>query len=264
MGDLMENGHLLNLINQNKKLKIPNVKFYSANIALALEYLHVKRIIFRDLKSSNLMINSDGYLKLIDFGYAKLSAGKAQTLCGSPLYMAPEIFEGKPYGRAVDWWSMGIIIYEMIHGITAFDVADRGNTKAIYKNIKTNKIRFSKDLDETTKEFIQGLLTISPKDRLGKLVNSVWDVNSHQFFSGLNFDQIQHQETIPPPVRINPHDNLKSDNERLRHNDVTLTTPYNGDHTIPHGGDGEQSLHAFSDNVSLTSFSSFNYLFKDF
>ena len=88
-------------------------------------------------------------MKLIDFGYAKVSAGKewiltsteilelpkllkffkTTTLCGSPLYMAPEIFEGKPYGRSVDWWSMGIIVFEMIHGLAPFDVADRGNTK---------------------------------------------------------------------------------------------------------------------------------------
>ena len=74
--------------------------------------------------------------------------------------MAPEIFEGKPYGRSVDWWSMGVVVFEMIHGLAPFDVADRGNTKAVYESIKSNKIRFGKDLDETSKSFIQGLLTL--------------------------------------------------------------------------------------------------------
>lgn len=244
--DLIEGGHLLNLIHQKKKLELPNVKFYSANIALALEYLHLKRIIFRDLKSSNLMIHTDGYLKLIDFGYAKVSAGKTTTLCGSPLYMAPEIFEGKPYGRSVDWWSMGVIVFEMIHGIAPFDVADRGNTKAVYESIKSNKIRFGKDIDETSRSFIQSLLTISPKKRMGKQSNGEWDVNNDSFFSELDFDLMIRQEMIPPQIQFNPPRYLESD---------TLRTKTN----LPHGGDTEdENDFQISDDDSLHSFSSFN------
>ena len=96
--DLVESGDLLLLIETLGKIPPEDARFYAANIVLAVDYLHTKKILYRDLKSSNLMINSDGYLKLIDFGCAKISHGKSNSICGTAYYMAPEMAEGSREG----------------------------------------------------------------------------------------------------------------------------------------------------------------------
>lgn len=88
------------------------------------EYLHTKNIIYRDLKPENLLIADDGYLKLTDFGFAKVVEGRTYTLCGTPEYLAPEILLNKGHGKAVDWWTLGILVYEMNAGIDPFSDED--------------------------------------------------------------------------------------------------------------------------------------------
>ena len=88
------------------------------------EYLHGKNIVYRDLKPENLLIAADGYLKLTDFGFAKYLEGRTYTLCGTPEYLAPEILLNKGHGKPVDWWTMGILVYEMLAGIDPFNDED--------------------------------------------------------------------------------------------------------------------------------------------
>ena len=99
-------------------------RFYGAQVASMFEYLHSKNIIYRDLKPENLLIADDGYLKLTDFGFAKVVEGRTYTLCGTPEYLAPEILLNKGHGKAVDWWTLGILIYEMNAGIDPFSDED--------------------------------------------------------------------------------------------------------------------------------------------
>lgn len=115
-------------------------RFYTANVVLCFEYLHSKNIIYRDLKPENLIIASDGYLKLIDFGFAKvLNEGRTFTICGTPEYIAPEIILNQGHGKPVDWWTLGILIYEMHTGIDPFNDED---PMGIYKNILRGTITF--------------------------------------------------------------------------------------------------------------------------
>ena len=97
-------------------------RFYSAQVVSMFEYLHSKNIVYRDLKPENILLKEDGYLKLTDFGFAKYVEGRTYTLCGTPEYLAPEILLNKGHGKPVDWWCLGILLYEMLAGKTLFPV----------------------------------------------------------------------------------------------------------------------------------------------
>ena len=118
----LESPHAAYNYPSNKEIKF--IRFYSAQVASIFEYLHSKNIIYRDLKPENLLIAADGYLKLTDFGFAKVVDGRTYTLCGTPEYLAPEILLNKGHGKPVDWWTLGILTYEMIAGIDPFTDED--------------------------------------------------------------------------------------------------------------------------------------------
>ena len=116
--------------------------FYGAQIASCFEYLHSKDTVYRDLKPENIMISDDGYLKLIDYGFAKTVTKRTYTICGTPEYIAPEILLNKGHGKPVDWWTLGILTYEMLAGIDPFNDDD---PMAIYQKILKGKIKFPRD-----------------------------------------------------------------------------------------------------------------------
>ncbi len=111
--------HIIKNFNQIFKILIFIIfylSFYTANVTIMFEYMHGLNIIYRDLKPENLLLDNDGYLKLTDFGFAKIIEGRTYTICGTPEYIAPEILLKKGHGKAVDWWALGVLIYEMNHG----------------------------------------------------------------------------------------------------------------------------------------------------
>ena len=165
--DYVPGGELFTLMRKEIKFPPVNARFYIAQIIDALDTLHRNKIIYRDLKPENLLIDSDGYLKFVDFGVAKQIENKTKTLAGTPTYMAPEIVKQEEYSFEVDWWSLGILTYEMTVGL---DPWDENDPMKIYDKIKKGLILFPKNMDKKLKNFIQHLLIGDPKKRMGSFI----------------------------------------------------------------------------------------------
>ena len=161
------------------------VQFYATEIACAISYLHALNITYRGLKPESIQINQKGHIRLSDFGFAKKLAegGRTFTLCGTPEYVAPEVLEGRGYGRACDWWALGILIYEMSVGFPCFV----GETPfAIYRGILECMIRWPPGVHVTdkTKSLVVGFVNPDRGTRLGCGEHGFHDVKAHPFFRG--------------------------------------------------------------------------------
>jgi len=173
--------------------------FYSAQIVCIFEYLHSKNIIYRDLKPENILLTADGYIKLTDFGFAKVIEYRTYTLCGTPEYIAPEVLLNKGHGKPVDWWTLGILTYEMIVGYPPFVDED---PMGIYQKILSGKIVFPKFFDKNAKVLVKKLLTADLGKRFGNLKNGVDDIKKCKWFSGSGFQwqQLLDKE-VPAPYK---------------------------------------------------------------
>jgi len=200
--EYVQGGELFTLLRSRGSFPLEQAKFYTAHIIAIFEYLHGKNIIYRDLKPENILINKNGYLKLTDFGFAKyLNNEKTYTLCGTPEYLAPEIILNKGHGKPVDWWTMGILLYEMLVGIDPFSDDDPMQT---YQKIIKGKINFPKDFDKNAKSLIKHLLTADTTKRYGCLKNGVKDILNHRLFIGYdwkNFVFLKMQPPYIPPIK---------------------------------------------------------------
>jgi serine/threonine protein kinase len=162
-------------------------RFYSSQIVAIFEYMHGKNIIYRDLKPENILLTASGYLKLTDFGFAKIIDYRTYTLCGTPEYIAPEVLLNKGHGKPVDWWTLGILVYEMIVGYPPFVDED---PMGIYQKILSGKIVFPKFFDKNAKVLVKKLLTADLGKRFGNLKNGVDDIKKCKWFTGLSWEQL--------------------------------------------------------------------------
>jgi len=191
-------GRLRNLLNQKKKLDMEMTKFYIANILLILDELHKNNIIYRDLKIDNFIIKDNGYLSILDISYSKelkKITDKTFTLCGTPNYLAPEIILNKGYNFSVDFWSLGIIFYEMLIGKDPFYNKD---PIIIYQNILTNNKKYPKIIDRDAKTLINHLLVDDPKKRYGCLKNGSFDIKNHRFYDDFPWDRLSDNSLEAP------------------------------------------------------------------
>lgn len=197
--DYIEGGELFSLLRKSKVFPNQVAKFYAAEVLLALEYLHSKNIVYRDLKPENILISRSGHIKLADFGFAKYVETTTYTLCGTPDYIAPEIIAVQPYTKAVDWWSFGILIYEMLGGTTPF--YDPSPMKT-YENITKCEFSFPAHLQLDVINLLQGLITKDVTYRLGNLKNGVQDIKNHPWFAEVIWENLL-QGNIETPYEPN-------------------------------------------------------------
>ncbi|KAI7793276.1 v-akt murine thymoma viral oncogene homolog 2, like [Triplophysa rosa] len=172
--------------------------FYSAEIVSALEYLHSQNVVYRDLKLENLMLDKDGHIQITDFGLCKegiTDEATMRTFCGTPEYLAPEVLEDNDYGRAVDWWGLGVVMYEMMCGRLPFYNQDH---ERLFELIVMEEIRFPRNLTPEAKALLTGLLRKDPKQRLGGGPDDAKDVMSHKFFSSINWQDVLQKKLVPP------------------------------------------------------------------
>ena len=174
------------------------VKFYSAIIGLSLEYLHTHGIIYRDIKPENILIDEDGYLRLVDFGMAKIleEDEKATSFCGTPEYLAPEIITGEGHNRSADWWSFGILMYEMFFGVPPFFC---DNQEKMFQLILKAELRFPKkiNISDAAKDLLQKLLIRDQDERLGAK-SGFNDIKEHAFFKGFDFNALENRKIVAP------------------------------------------------------------------
>ena len=156
--DFCSGGELFFHISKNKRFHEMSAKYYFAELVLAIEHLHDHNIVYRDLKPENVLIDDDGHIRITDFGLAKPNfypASTSDSFCGSPEYMSPEMLKQHAHGRAVDFYSMGAILYEMLTGLPPFYHTDR---RVLYRNILKQELRFPSFVSSQAQSLISALL----------------------------------------------------------------------------------------------------------
>jgi len=205
--DYINGGELFFHLQKEGKFSEERVKFYVAEIILGLEYLHSKRnIIYRDLKPENLLLSADGHIILTDFGISKENSQdeKTATFCGTPEYLAPEVLKQEKYTKAVDWWSLGTLMYEMLSGLPPFYSEEVQN---MYYNIINTQLVMPKGVREETASLLRGFLEKDPAQRL----SDPEKIKGHVFFKGMDWDKLYRKQVKPPYVP--PVKNIMDDSQ---------------------------------------------------
>lgn len=184
-------GELFTHLRRAQRFTPDVTRFYLATIVLALKYLHSFNIVYRDLKPENLLLDARGYLRLTDFGFAKIVDDRTWTLCGTPEYLAPEIIRSEGHGKAADWWACGILCYEMLVGFPPFFAE---NAFDIYKKILEGRIWWPRDMDPLSRELIKALLHPDLSKRLGNMNGGSQDVLDHPWFRGVDWGALERRE----------------------------------------------------------------------
>lgn len=173
-------------------------QFYAAEVCLALKYFHENGVIYRDLKLDNILLTLDGHIKIADYGLCKEDmwyGSTTSTFCGTPEFMAPEILLDKKYGRAVDWWAFGVLIYQMLLQQSPFRGEDEDE---IYDAILADEPLYPIHMPRDSVSILQKLLTREPDQRLGSGPTDAQEVMSQPFFRNINWDDIYHKRVQPP------------------------------------------------------------------
>lgn len=177
-------------------------KFYCTQIILALHHLHKYDVIYRDLKPENVLIGKDGYAKLTDFGLSKGNVkgnDDAATMCGTPEYLAPEVVDRKGHGKAVDWWSLGCIIYEMLTGLPPYQLIDN-NKEGLFQAIRTCSAPLPANITAECADLLSKLFVPDPNQRLGGGAGDGEEIMMHPWFEGVDWNLIL-QKKIKPPFK---------------------------------------------------------------
>ncbi|KAN0127439.1 Protein kinase-like domain containing protein [Lactarius tabidus] len=191
-------GELFHHLQREQKFNEERSRFYSAELLLALEHLHDLDVVYRDLKPENILLDYTGHIALCDFGLCKLNMkdnDMTNTFCGTPEYLAPEILNGAGYNRTIDWWTLGVLLYEMLVGLPPFydEITDK-----MYEKILRDPLVFPDEVAPSARTILTGLLTRDPAQRLG--VNGAEEIKRHPFFEKIDWQRLA-QKKIQPPFK---------------------------------------------------------------
>lgn len=215
--DFINGGELFFHLQNEGRFSIERSRFYAAQLLLAMEHLHKLDIVYRDLKPENILVDYNGYIALTDFGLCKEDVKhdeKTNTFCGTPEYMAPEVLQQKGYGPAVDWWTLGILMYEMMTGLPPF--YDE-NTNTMYQKILFSELTFPDYIPDKARVCMTGLLQRDPDKRLGSGPEGAFDIKNHPFFKDVQWADLLAKKIKPP---WKPHLSSETD---TRNFDVEFT-----------------------------------------
>jgi serine/threonine protein kinase len=197
--DYCPGGELFYHLGRIGRFSEDRARFYAAEIVLAISYVHQLEIVYRDLKPENVLLDAQGHIRLTDFGLSKegisSSSSGASSFCGTPEYLAPEIVDRLGHGRAVDWWSLGALLYEMLTGLPPFYCQDR---ERLFQKIRTESLRFPPSLSPSARSVLRGLLTRDPERRLGSGPTDAEEIKAHNFFSVIDWEQLATGSVVPP------------------------------------------------------------------
>ena len=196
--DYFTGGELFFHLKANGRFSEELARFYAAEITLALECLHKNTIVYRDLKPENVLLDEEGHIRLTDFGLSKESiTGNTltHTFCGTPEYLAPEVIHGAGYNKAVDWWSLGTLLYEMITGLPPFF---NTNVHVMYEKIMRAPLTFPAYVSPEAQSLLTGLLQRNPAQRIGGGSRDAEELKEHPFFASINWTALENKEITPP------------------------------------------------------------------
>ncbi len=195
-------GELFSHLRRQEFFDLPQYQFYAIELACALHTLHELNIAYRDIKPENILLTKEGHIRLVDFGIAKfLDDDKTFTMCGTPEYLAPETIKGEGHGTGVDWWALGVLIFEMAFGYPPFY---GNNPFTVYSKILSGNIQFPSGsrCPVNTKSIVKGLCNVSRTSRLGCGRGGFTGLSSHKFFSGVEWRSAARQLIMPPIVPL--------------------------------------------------------------
>ncbi|XP_078098598.1 protein kinase C theta type isoform X1 [Sander vitreus] len=209
--ECLNGGDLMFHIQNCHKFDLHRATFYAAEIICGLQFLHSKGIIYRDLKLDNVLLDSEGHIKIADFGMCKENMqdeSRTSTFCGTPDYIAPEILLGQKYNSSVDWWSFGVLLYEMLIGQSPFHGRDE---EELFQSIRTDNPVYPRWLTKDAKDILIKLFVREPEERLGVKGN----IRQHGFFSSTDWNSLEQRKMAPPfrPTLTSPSDCSNFDKE---------------------------------------------------
>jgi len=188
-------GELFSLLAKKAPLPDRHAQFYSASVVSIFSYMHGLKVVYRDLKPENLLLDSKGYLKMVDFGFAKVVTDRTWTLCGTPEYLAPEIILNKGHAFGADWWCVGILTYECLTGTTPF-VA--GDPMEGYRKIIKCRVPWPSSFTPNAKDFMDKLIVVDPARRMGANKAGPAGVKEHPWLLDVNWKALEGKKTPPP------------------------------------------------------------------
>jgi len=205
-------GELWTILRDRGNFDDSTTRFYTSCVVEAFDYLHSRGIIYRDLKPENLLLDAVGYVKLVDFGFAKkLQVGrKTWTFCGTPEYVAPEVILNKGHDISADYWSLGVLMFELLTGTPPFTGTDPMKTyNIILKGI--DAIDFPRNITARAKELIKKLCRDNSAERLGYQKGGIRDIQKHKWFDGFNWEGLR-QRTLAVPIMPSIQSHLDTSN----------------------------------------------------